>query len=51
MLRLIVTPKICMRKNNNKMNIWRNKIANSDISNYTGILKIEDWILENQELF
>jgi hypothetical protein len=49
-----VRPKICIRKkiyNNNKINIWRNKIANSDISNYTWVLKFEDWILKTKNCF
>jgi hypothetical protein len=42
-----VRPKICI-KIYNKINIWRNKIANLDISNYTWVLKIEDWILKTK---
>ena len=37
--------------NNNKVNIWRNEIVNSDISNYTWVLKIEDWILKTKNYF
>jgi hypothetical protein len=33
------------------MNIWRNKIVNSDISNYTWVLKTEDWILKTKNYF
>jgi hypothetical protein len=36
------------KKYNNKINIWRNEIVNLDISNYTWILKIEDWILKTK---
>ena len=39
------------KKKNNKINIWRNKIVNSDISNYTWVLKIEDWILKTKNYF
>ena len=44
---------MCIRKkyNNNKINIWRDKIVNSDISNYTWVLKIEDWILKTKNYF
>ena len=36
-----VKPKTCIKNknNNNKINIWRDKIVNSDISNYTWVLK------------
>ena len=37
--------------NNNKINIWRNKIENSDISNYTWVLRIEDRILKTKNYF
>ena len=37
--------------NINKINTLRNKIANSDISNYTWELKIEDWILKTKNYF
>jgi hypothetical protein len=39
------------KNNNKKINTWRNKIANSDISNYTWVLKIEDWILKTKNYF
>jgi hypothetical protein len=29
----------------------KNKLENSDISNYTWVMKIEDGICENQEVF
>jgi hypothetical protein len=46
-------PKICIIIffNYNKINIWRNKIVNSDISNYTWVFKIEDWILKTKNYF
>jgi hypothetical protein len=31
----ICKAQICIRNNNNKINTRRNKVANSDISNYT----------------
>jgi hypothetical protein len=36
---------------NNKINIRRNKIVNSVISNYTWVLKIEDSILKTKNYF
>jgi hypothetical protein len=30
-------------KKYNKINIWRNKVEDSNISNYTWVLKIENW--------
>jgi hypothetical protein len=43
---------MCIRKKiDNKINTWRNKIANSEISNYTWVLKFEDWILETKNYF
>jgi hypothetical protein len=49
-----VRPKICVRKkfiNDNKINIWRDKIVNSDISNYTWVLKTKDEILKAKNYF
>jgi hypothetical protein len=36
---------------NNKVNTWRNKIASTNISNYTWVLKIENWILKAKNYF
>jgi hypothetical protein len=35
----------------NKINIWRKEIVNSDISNYTWVLQIEDCILKTKNYF
>jgi hypothetical protein len=37
--------------NNNKINIWINKIVNLDFSNYTWVLNVEDWILKTKHYF
>ena len=43
---------MCIRKNNNnKINIWGNEIENSDISKYTWVLKIENWIMKTKDYF
>jgi hypothetical protein len=37
--------------NNNKINIWRNKIVNYDIATYAWAMVVEDWILKTKNYF
>jgi hypothetical protein len=54
MTRFLLRGRICKAQilyKKNKLNIWWNKIVNSDISNYTWVLKFEDWILKTKDYF